>query len=444
MFQAFSKKGAFSKGGLLAGRGALTLGTGGGLPAGFGTAAFYHDYTRQRYFGAPAPSITRASTKTVFSSSGLLSSVAAGVLALSDRGLSIEESRQNLIRNNTMAGAVAGAIGVAPAPNFWTGNLVPGGGSTGLQDVFVENGITFFTQDVTAPTPGASANAMTFDGSNTIAAVPGQVFMGSAFAKLISGSLVSAGLTVDITIRENDAGNNFLRQTLTSLTAADGTIRRFVTAPVTMGANTAFVTLGIRISYNAAFAFNLAIGLPQLGTGYTFETSPILTSAGSQIRAADVITIPSPTSYVSLAQGGAFVEWTEDVGPVGTFRRLFTLYGDGSNYVRVFIDTSNKVRADILSGGVTQAIILSPNAVVAGETYKAGVRFAANDFAAFFSPSLGADQPPDTSVTIPVGTLTVAGLGNNGGGGTQANATVKRLALWQTGPSNSELQALVA
>ena len=393
----------------------LPSNTPGALPSGFGAASLYHDYTTSKYYGAPAPSITRASGKTVFDTAGLLSTVASGALALSDRGLSIEESRTNLcLRSEEFTHA------------SWTG------------------GANWFTAD-TAISPDGTMDADTLTTSGlvnqtiyqTIAVTADTVYTYSEFVKL--GTMLSS----EFKIAFYDASNAAFIATdvAPSVTLNDTQWQRTIHTITTPAGCTSLRVYCFRSSAAVTASKTAFVWGAQLELG-AFATSYMPTTSGAVTRAADVVTIPSPTSYVSLAQGGAFVEWTEDVGPVGLGRRLFVFGPDEANCIRVFIETNNRVVVQVRVGNVSQASLSPPNSVVAGQTYKIAARWGLNDAAAYMSPSLGADPTPDAVVAVPAGTPVFA-LGSTGGNGF-LNGPLRRLALWQTGPTNAELQALVA
>ena len=85
-------------------------------------------------------SITRASTKYAQDLAGVWTEFASGVPAITDRGILIEESRTNQIRNNSMQGAVAGTPGTLPTN--W-GVSVAGGLTRTVVGTGTENGIEY-------------------------------------------------------------------------------------------------------------------------------------------------------------------------------------------------------------------------------------------------------------------------------------------------------------
>lgn len=412
----FPLRRSFRDGQLLSG-GPFTLGTGGGLPAGFGSASLYHDYTRQRYFKAPAPSITRASTKTVLSSAGLVSSVASGALALSDRGLSIEESRTNLcLRSEEFTNA------------SWTG----GSGNFTADTAISPDG----TMDADTLTANGSANQAIYQ---TITVTPSTVYTYSEFVKL--GTMLSSEFK--LAFYDATAATMIAVDVAPSVTLVDTEWRRTIHTITTPAGCTTLRVYCFRSSAAVTAGKTAYVWGAQLELG-AFATSPILTTGSTATRAADVVAIESPTSYVSLAQGGAFVEWMEDLGPISVTRTLFAYRVDVNNRIFATIDAAdNKISLTVISGGATVASLRSTNAVVAGAAYRMGVRWALNDVAAFFSPSLGAAPAQDTSATMPTGTPTLW-VGQEGSGVRALNGPLGRLAFGQTGPTNAELQALVA
>ncbi len=239
--------------------------------------------------------VARSSTKYVNDSTGAWTSVATNVLARSDLGALIEEARTNSIRNNSMQGAVAGTPGTIPTN--WTGPINAGiTGTTAPLALATVNGIDFIQQSVTGTSSVTSVVVQAFDAIAQIAATPGQVWTGSVFAQLLSGSLSTNMTSFDLAIREYDSGSAFLRQTLVTLQGIGASVQR-VSSTVTMGASTAFVQLSIRPGYSTGpINFSVGFGWPQLELG-AYVTSPIRTTSAAATRNADVITLTTPPTF---------------------------------------------------------------------------------------------------------------------------------------------------
>jgi hypothetical protein len=406
----------------------LSSSTPGALPAGFGLSSLYHDYTTGRYVKAPAPSITRASTKTVFNNAGLMSTVASGALALSDRGLSIEESRQNPL-NSDMSGGTPGVFGSGGSfPTGWQAAFA--GGITATISYPTVNGMPVCRVRFTGVASNTVGQYIRFEAANVVAAGTQQCT--SVYAALSAGSLGA----INLELRNTSA------QTGVTMLPLPPTLTRDIASQVVVGTD---VQSCIRIAYPdtvTSFDWTLDLAVPQREAGATFATSPIIGPVGTTTRAADVITIPSPTSYVSLAQGGAFVEWQEDIGPVGSLNRtLIAFLVDGTNFIRVLINSAGNVLLSVSTGGATQVTLTSANPVVAGSRYKVAIRWGNNDCAIAFSPSLGT-LLTDAVATMPSGAF-VANVGNLNAS-QYLNDPLCVLAYFSTGPTNAELQALVA
>lgn len=239
--------------------------------------------------------VARSSTGYVNDASGNWTSVGNNVLRWSNLGTLIEEARTNSIRNNSMQGAAAGSPGTIPAN--WGGNLFTAG-LTQTVALATVNGIDFIQYAINGTASSGTTTVQAFDATAQIPATPGQVWTGSLFVQLLSGSLTTNITAFDITIREYDSGSAFLRQTLATIQGAGAAVQR-ISVSATMGASTAFVQLGLRPTYlAAAINYNVGFGWPQLELGAS-ATSPIRTTNAAATRAADVVTLTSPGVFGS-------------------------------------------------------------------------------------------------------------------------------------------------
>lgn len=410
-------------------------GSGGGAYSPIG-ASFDAVYTQDLYsdFGvastaAAIHSVTRASTKYVEDTSGLWTSVSANTLARSNKGVLIEESRTNSIRNNSMQGAIAPST----LPTNWAISAAAGLTTT-IIGTGTESGVDYIDIRLNGTT-SATSYILRFDDS--IAMVSGQSWTESFFAKLVGGSLTNITAT---NLRVGASVGSDIGPTAFSLTSS---LTRFSLAGVTTGTGNLDPRLTITFSSGVAIDITLRIGWPQLELG-AFATSPIRTTNAAATRAADVITIDS--KYASLAQGSAYVEWEETLGIPATIARLpFALAVDSNNRIRTAINAgTGTVVLDITSGGASQVSLASANPVAAGNVYRAALRWGNNDAAIAMTSALQSGVLTDTSCTMPTGSFAISpGLNALGTGG-YLGVPLRRLTFYPRKLTDAELGALVA
>lgn len=424
----------------------LTFDTGGVwiLPG----ASLHADFVNNRIYGASglatAFPITRASAGYSDDASGNWQSFGTGLFRRTSKGLNVEEGRTNGIRNNSMQGAVAGSPGTKPTN--WTVNAVGNVGTLAFNVIGTgtENGIDYIDIQVAGTPTGAGFFQFVFETSTAIAAATGQIWTGSVFATIASGS--AANITSPaVAISEYTSGGAFVTSGASAITLSSGALasnRKSMTRTLAGGGTVGALVFVLTGNYSAA-AVNatIRIGWPQLEQG-AFATSPIRTTNAAVTRAADVVTIANPTNYLSLAQGSIFVEWEELLGASSLFRRIATIYVDANNNMQLHIGMDNKVHFTIVAGGVTQCDLVTSNTLTVGSRYKIAVRWGSNDMAMRVTSALGSPSN-DTSGTMPTG-APIFGLGQDGVSGTLFNSNIRQLATFLTAQNDNQLAAMVA
>lgn len=412
-----------------------------------GGASFHADFINNRVYGASdiatAFPVTRSGTAYADDSANLWTSVSADTLRRTDKGLRIEESRTNSIRNNAMQGATVGVIGsggVLPT-NLVISNT--GGLSREVTGFGTDSGVDYLDLRLFGTTSGTALN-IAFEGGTQIAAVQNQTWSLAGNTSIVGGTLANITTIRYLIIENSNVGAVLSSSSLvfTPTTAAFSGQRRSLsyTFP-TATAAFAFPRFDLLFSAGVAINITLRIGWPQMELG-AGSTSPIRTTSATVARSADAVTLASATSYLSLTQGSIFIEWDEVQGPVGTARYLFAFRVDANNTVYARIGTDNKVHFIVVAGGVTSCDLASTNAVGAGTRYKAAFRWGVNDFAAQYTPSLGSPSN-DTSGSVPTGSP-VFGLGQDGASSGYANNNIRQFACFLTGQSDATLAVLVA
>lgn len=403
------------------------------------------DFVNNRAFGAAsiasALSLTRASVGYAESAAGVWSSFASGVLRVTDKGLLVEESRINSIRNNSAQGVVVGSPGSLPT-NWSISN------GTGLTRTVVGsgtvNGIDYVDIRFAGTTGDANGTAINFDTTTGIAALNAQTWANSAFLALVGGTFTNVG-SIFLAHSQRDAGGAILADINgSSIKASIGSSMARIANPQTLNnASTAFnqPRLSIQAASGVAVDYTIRIGLPQIELG-AFMTSPIRTTSAAATRASDSIFIASLTNIISIGTGTIFAEVTSVQGAASQDEYAWSYRVDGNNRHGMFTATSDKKPTGVTVATTSQASCKATTAISANATFKSAYRWNTNDFASRFSSALGAAPANDTSGSTPVGAGTIwLGSSNNS---VHLNGYLRRLTLFPTALGDSPLAALVA
>lgn len=376
------------------------------------------------------------------------------------RGLMVEESKKNEVRNNMMIGAVAGTPGTLPT------NWVVGGNASALSrqvvGTGVEDGITyvdlrFYGTVVATALPELTIN---FSVWNEAAATIGQTRVASVFVRVVGGSLtnITSGEVYQIYANTGGTLTEFLQHIFSYETLSSRLKdNRIVTAAyTTVQATTAWAYSRIDINFpaggNVPVDVTLRIGLPQQELGGT-ATSPIANSGTANTRAADVpvMTGSNFSRWYNQVEGAFLVRATLTATTTDTTSRILYAAGDstiagGSADVHYAARgaSSAAVYGVTVDGGATQRgttagsiAVNTPFTLV--DTYKV------NDFGSSLS---GAAVVADTAGNLPTPT------GLSIGGGSQAwasagsiyniNGGIERITYWPSRLPNADTQTLSA
>ena len=354
-------------------------------------------------------------------------------------GLLIEESRTNNVRNPRAEGAVAGTPGTMPTN--W-GATVGNGVASQIVGSGVEHGIPYV--DIAfSGTPTATFGLQVFNDTAAPAAV-GQTWTYSVYARAVAGT-VPGGYVVGIQDTNSGGGsigNSEAAQTLPSsapLTTQRSSFTRTTATAGTAGARgyCYFVPqTGVPVS------FTLRLGAPQLEQG-AFPTSPILPPIGAPAataRAADVATLPTAgflgagavgtlaADYQTIHGNAAAPEYAADICD-GTANNRYALRIDAAG---------NQAAAGVIVSGGAAVIMPPAGSNVAGVPSKLAMAWAPGAQAA--SANGGAVQT--AAAAAPAGSLNTMSIGTTGGGGSYANAYLRRVRYWPRALSAAELSGV--
>jgi hypothetical protein len=242
-------------------------------------------------------SFSRPSVKNVYNGNGTLVEVPANTLGVTydPADLSkapwalLESAATNYLRNNTMAGAVAGAPGTKPSSwGFLDGvDATVLGISATVVDLPLESGVSCIDLRYQGIANTSGSLYVRFEFNETVAAVAGQNWVSSFFYRMRPSSGLPASIRSFVTER---SGSSHIQQTNGDAIPVSGLpLARYSQSIQISNSATAFIHAGVAIAVVAgqSYDFTLRIGLPQLERDRL--TSPIKTSGSTVSRAADIV-----------------------------------------------------------------------------------------------------------------------------------------------------------
>jgi hypothetical protein len=365
--------------------------------------------------------VTRASTKNVLGDAGLYVSVANDTPAFefntdgSYRGLLVEPGATNLALHSqdfTNAAWVNIAQGAGSAPvvtaNYTT---APDGTNTGTRLECDLNG-------------GSTTGDRSWLQQSIVGtAVPANA---SLFVKLNSPGTATFALNINDTASVTVTSTDWVRV---------GTVRTSATA------NYAF-RIGLIGGSGQSDTIDISIWQAQLETG-SVATSPIVTTAGTASRVADVVSLTGASSLIGQTEGSAYVEIVALNFNSATSRRVLTL-SDGTTSNRIgiagFPGQNNRYQAIVANtvGGITAQIIQSAD-VTENTVIKLAMGYAVDDIAFYIN---GASIGTDTSSAIPA--CSRIDIGSQIGAEQFINGHIRSVALFPTRLANATLASLTA
>ena len=383
---------------------------------------------------------TRASTGTYFNSAGTLTTAAINEArfdynpsTLAAQGLLIEESRTNSIRNNTMVGAVAGTPGTDPT------NWVTSYGALTQQIVGTgtENGIAYIDYRYSGTLTGSIV--IRPDSESQVVASSGQAWTGSAYVKLVGGSLTN--VTCSLNMRQGTAAGALVLNTFQSFTptsAALNTQRASIVVASTQ-ATTERILVRLTLDATGAIDITLRIGLPQLEQG-AFATSVIPTTTTALTRSADVASVNTLSPWYNAVEGTLFAEITASANANTVYAALNN--GTITQNSTYFDNDTGSIRAVTFSSGSAVAALGLGAIGTAGTVNKLASAYKVNDFAAVRN---GGTVQTDALGAVPV-SVSQLDLGRNPSGlaVTYISGYLRRITYYPRRLANADLQAITA
>lgn len=363
-----------------------------------GTA--YNDLSS--FLTASGGSFTRNSIATYFDSTGTLQTAATNQprfdydpLTHAPKGILIEESRTNSLRNGNMSGAIAGT---STLPTYWTlggAGLSSGNLSQQITSIGNENGIPYVDYRLYGTPVTSGELVMYLDSVSYIPASTGQTWTSTFYAKLAGGSTNNIVFSNNVYGRKSDGSFNEANSGL--IYVPTSTFTKYTHTYTLTNALTAYTvsSFGIRYTSGQPVDVTLRIGGAQLERG-VFPTSYIPTTGVAVTRQADILTIPTGSWY-NLSAGTVYgdISWGSTSG---TSYPMLVRFDDTTNAERwnFFYDQNiGRIGFDGYTGAVGQGYFQFGPVVTSGDTKMAAAQ-ALNNTNAAVSGVLGT---PDTSWT---------------------------------------------
>ncbi len=261
------------------------------------------------FLTATGGTFTRTSTATYFDSTGTLQIASANTprfdydpVTHTPKGLLIEESRTNSIRNSTMQGASIGAF-----PTNWTCSTFDF--SCSVVGTGTEDGMPYIDVRMNGTVPASPSNTLLtlmFDGTTSTSALAGQTWVGSVPVTLQAGTARPLRVQMD----ERNAGGGLLSTSNSSFTPVSGSLKanRYSKVRTLTDATTGRVTTSIRMVYaaNEIIDMTIRIGQPQLEMG-TEPSSYIPTTTAAVTRGADFLRLPV-AAWHNASEGAIYAQ----------------------------------------------------------------------------------------------------------------------------------------
>ena len=384
---------------------------------------------------------TRASTATYFDATGTLQSAAIDAPrfdydpdTLAARGFLIEEARTNGIRNNTMQGAVAPST----FPTNW--QTVPVAGITAtIVGTGTQNGITYLDVRVSGTPTFSSFYNLVPD--ILVAGASGQTWTGSFWASLVAGSLTNT--TPNIEIRESDAAQGFLANTISAVSVTS-TLTRYSQTRTLNNASTAFVSVRFvwQVTNGLPVDFTLRIGLPQLEQG-AFATSVIPTTTTALTRSADVASVNTLSPWFNASESTLYAEvLLASIPPSGTFPTYVGLNsGTSAELISLSSNGFGNHRVSVRSGGAGLWDVNAGGSIVAGTPSKWALAVASGSQAACAN---GGSVATNSTAGLPTGINAMRIGAQSTVAAVVGAAWIRRVTYYPRKLSSAELQAITA
>jgi hypothetical protein len=278
-------------------------------------------------------------------------------------------------------------------PTNWSVNT-----GTGLTQTVVgigtENGVPYIDLRYNGTAIG-TANQISFEASNFIAATNNQAWAGSFWFKIISAPTPPTSYV--IRFREATAAGTFVAEGSQAFTPT-ATLQRFTYVRTNTGATTERIQPMIQLGQvnGATYDYTIRIAAPQMELG-AYATTFIPTTTAAVTRLADAASKTGVSSLIGQTEGTIFWEGVFNAGPVTGF----SLWGSNaqnsvvidyaSSTIQAYVNTSNVTRFNLTSGTISAGqVVKFAFAYKSGESvlYVNGTQIATSAAAFTFASTL--------------------------------------------------------
>jgi hypothetical protein len=383
--------------------------------------------------------VTRASTKLRIGSNGLYGSVANNVPAFefntdgTYRGLLVEPGATNLAVRSQEFGDVA-----------WTKT----------ESTVVDNATTSPDGATTADKLRTNTNSAEHSVTGNITFVSGTVYTASCYFKageigfaFISFPTAAFGSVLRNYINLSNGATSLGAGVTGSVLALPNGWYRFAVTATATGNAASNIRIGLTdsISSTTSTGANATDGIfmwqAQFETG-SVATSPIVTTAGTASRVADVVSLTGASSLIGQSAGTLYAEIVASNFNSTTLRNVLSI-NDGTTQNRITVrgvaSQDNRFETIVVTSNSLVAQIAQGSNNANGATIRLAVGYALNDIALYAN---GSSVGTDTSATIPA--CSRIDLGNFLNDGQFVAGHIRSVALFPTRLSNATLASITA
>ena len=407
----------------------------------------YRAILRHSFFGNLPTGMTwtRSSNAWYFDHTGTIQQSSANgarfdynPLTLAPRGLMLEGSRSNYVRNSVLAGAVVGSPGTFPtnmARNVGSGITID------VAAVGTEFGMSYIDLRVYGTASGSSGVSLQFETNTGIAAANGQYRNISCYVKKVSGSTANIDIIRLNALEKNSGGTtlvtNYGPNIFSSVTSA--IYRAEYTFQCTGGATVAYEKPLLEFAFTNGAVIDLTIRVYQpqeelVNNASDCASSPILTSGAAYNRVAEYGAVTG-LSWINQTNGALVITALSPNGTtsLSSTQPIVTL-DDGTAANRHLVGRyTNKVAGITTVSSSTTGNPTLPATWDANTVLKQAYSFALNDFRAAGGGTL---STADTSGAMPTG-ITRLLLGNS-----SFNGWLKEICYYSKKLPDFKLQSL--
>jgi hypothetical protein len=367
-------------------------------------------------------------------------------------GLLVEEQKTNLIRNNTMQGAVVGTPGTAPT--YWSFGTSSGGISREIVGVGEEDGISYVdvrwygtptVNPITYWSFNSESNNSSFPGTRTVR------YTFSNYIKVVGGTVPSSSTFIVVFYNMNSSFQNLQQYQVLNISLSNTIGKKLIENrySFTNGDFSNLDTAYIRPYYQWNFTYNepiditLRIGMPQVELS-SFASSVIPTSGSTSTRTKEYPTVSGTdfTNFYNPSEGTFYVRYSmKGYYGVDGFNRIFEI-SDGGTTNR-FSALLRGINDDIYEGSVW-GINFNTSLITFGDFYTYIMGYKENDFQRYAIDRNGnIDSNTDTSVAVSSFTPTELNIGYEAvNDNRQLDGHISQLTYYPVRLPNSQLQTL--